>query len=263
MEGSRTYWLDLFTTKTQQEFLDTEDEGDCRVHHGPGRTRVGENYSHCTERGETTVTLRSVVVFAMLIGALFAFMMTVLVSFANAKEIHGTYRHEWTPNVHKNNPPCGNPIPCTKDIIGTPSADTIFGHMGWDYVWARGGNDNVYGGKSMDQLYGRDGSDTLIGQYGHDHLFGNDGNDYLNTVDGKDEPGHVEHILGDSVGGPEGFDKCVLDEDSLDGIILVDCETVVIKPVPGMDSRTPVFAGIAARVEGRVSRYLTPGTYSF
>jgi hypothetical protein len=44
-------------------------------------------------------------------------------------------------------------------------------------------------------------------QYGHDHLFGNDGNDYLNTVDGEDEPGHVEHILSDSVGGPDGFDK--------------------------------------------------------
>jgi hypothetical protein len=188
--------------------------------------------------------------------------MVIATARADAREIHGTYKHEWTPGIHRNNPPCSKAVPCTRDIIGTTSEDRIFGHSGWDYVVSRQGRDRVLGGKNMDQLYGNRGPDRLIGQYGHDHLFGNEGRDYLNTADGVDEPGHVEHILGDSVEpAPDAFDECVLDEDSRDGIILVDCELVVIKRVADMVGKTPVFEGIAAREENQPSYYLTPGRY--
>jgi RTX calcium-binding nonapeptide repeat (4 copies) len=188
--------------------------------------------------------------------------MVIATARADAREIHGTYKHEWTPGIHRNDPPCSKAVPCTRDIIGTTSEDRIFGHSGWDYVVSRQGQDRVWGGRNMDQLYGNSGADRLIGQYGHDHLFGNEGRDYLSTADGVDEPGHVEHILGDSAEpAPEAFDKCVLDEDSREGIILVDCELVVIKGVAGMDGKTPVFEGIAAHAENQPSYFLTPGEY--
>jgi hypothetical protein len=144
-------------------------------------------------------------------------------------------------------------------ISGTDRADKIYGHGGWDWIGARGGGDVVLGGRGMDQAYGKGGADELHGQIGHDHLFGGNNNDRLFLQDGRDEPGHVEQA-----NGADGHDRCVMDEDPRDAIVVTSCETLVIKDVKGMEGATRLARGEPnwERRDFVIKRFY-PGTYRF
>ncbi|UFP93076.1 calcium-binding protein [Gloeobacter morelensis] len=47
-------------------------------------------------------------------------------------------------------------------------------------------NDTLLGSDSADYLYGKDGNDSLVGYAGNDYLYGDKGNDTLNGGDGND-----------------------------------------------------------------------------
>jgi hypothetical protein len=169
--------------------------------------------------------------------------------------IHGTQRHDWGRN--KDTHPPGCPNPCGKALFGNSADNTIYGHKGWDAIWAAAGNDVAYGGRGMEQAYGRNGRDKLYGQRGHDHLFGGDGEDRLFLQDGRDEEGHVEQAHGGTK-----RDRCVLDEDTREGIIVTFCETLVIKSVKGMKGATKVAYGeVAWERRNFLDRKFYPGIY--
>jgi hypothetical protein len=169
--------------------------------------------------------------------------------------IHGTQKHDW--GRTKGSHPPGCPIPCGDAIFGNRQDNKIYGYEGWDAIWARAGNDVVVGGKGMEWAYGRSGRDKMYGQRGHDHLFGGDGDDRLKLQDGRDEQGHVEQASGDA-----GRDRCVLDEDTREAIIVTSCETLVIKSVEGMKGATRVARGAKAwERRDFIDRRFYPGTY--
>lgn len=189
---------------------------------------------------------------------------------AHAAEVatQGTPHDDWG-NTHdgfqSQHPACMDRRACPPVIKGTDRADTIYGKSGMDYLNARYGTDHVYGGGAMDQMSGGCGSDFVYGQGGHDHLGGDTkpcrktggGNDYLNTADGRDEMHHIE-----SIKGYDGNDTCVLDEDPHDGIMVENCEKVVLKNLPNLSGPTPTFTLRAAQNGGKPSGSLPgPGTY--
>lgn len=180
----------------------------------------------------------------------------------------GTMKDDWG-NDHDGfqgqHPPCMDSKSCPREIRTTDKGDTIYGKAGMDYVNARGGTDHVYGGGAMDQMSGGCGSDFVYGEAGHDHLGGDTkpcrqtggGNDYLNTADGVDEMHHIETIK-----GYDGNDTCVLDEDPHDGIMVDECETVVLKDLSNFSGPTPTLTLHAAQNGGQPSGSLPgPGTY--
>ena len=170
--------------------------------------------------------------------------------------VHGTQGHDW--GVQRGNPP-GCSKPCGQLISGTDRADKIYGHGGWDWIGAHGGGDVVLGGRGMDQAYGKGGADELHGQIGHDHLFGGNNNDRLFLQDGRDEPGHVEEA-----NGADGHDRCVMDEDPRDAIVVTSCEILVIKDVEDVEGATRLARG-ESNLERRdfIIKRFYPGTYRF
>lgn len=182
---------------------------------------------------------------------------------ATPNTIRGTNDNDITPKAKRMLPDCDNPKPCTDDLKGTKRADLIYGLGGWDWINSGAGDDVLIGGGSMDQLYADAGDDVLIGGDGHDHLFADAGDDYLNAADGRDEPGHLEAAFGDrELKGQTGTDTCVLDEDSVDGIVIGSCEKLVIRPVPGVDGETP-WGKLQKCVldDTCIEGYVTPGVY--
>jgi tetrahydromethanopterin S-methyltransferase subunit F len=170
--------------------------------------------------------------------------------------IEGTHGHDWGENKKMNPPGCSKD-PCGKQIQGTPWDNRIYGYAGWDWIGAKGGNDVVFGGPAMDQIYGDNGRDELHGGRGHDHLFGGFGNDKILTQDGRNEPDHVEQAM-----GAAGYDRCVMDEDTQEAIVVTACEVLVLKPVEGMRGATRLATGLAAwEKRDFVIKRFYPGTY--
>ena len=173
--------------------------------------------------------------------------------------IHGTQGHDWGANKEVNPPGCSQANPCGHLIQGTLGDDRIYGHAGWDWIGAKSGNDVVFGGPGMEQMYGDHGRDKLHGGRGHDHLFGESNNDKLFLQDGQDEPGHVEQAM-----GGYGTDYCVVDEDPRDGLIIGDCDTLMIKDVKDMTGATRIARGVSAYERGEfIPKKFYPGTYHF
>ncbi|WP_313213500.1 calcium-binding protein [Stenotrophomonas acidaminiphila] len=80
------------------------------------------------------------------------------------------------------------------EIEGGGGDDQIDGGAGNDLVYGDGGNDILFGADGDDRLFGGDGVDTLDGGIGLDLLYGGMGNDVLYGGDGSDsllgENGH-------------------------------------------------------------------------
>lgn len=64
-------------------------------------------------------------------------------------------------------------------LIGTASADNIYGFGGNDVLWGGFGNDYMSGGSGDDQLYAGDGT-WNYNYWGNDTALGGDGNDWIN-----------------------------------------------------------------------------------
>jgi Ca2+-binding RTX toxin-like protein len=64
-------------------------------------------------------------------------------------------------------------------LIGSDSAEDIYGLAGNDTIFGRGGNDRLYGDDGNDFLYGDLGNDMLYGGNNDDELNGGGGDDYL------------------------------------------------------------------------------------
>ena len=71
-------------------------------------------------------------------------------------------------------------------LLGTSSADLLWGGDGKDLIYGRTGADNVYGGYGNDTLLGESGSDYLRGAAGTDWLLGGSGADVLAGGSGTD-----------------------------------------------------------------------------
>ncbi|MGB3535870.1 MAG: calcium-binding protein [Microcoleaceae cyanobacterium] len=65
------------------------------------------------------------------------------------------------------------------DLIGTETAELLFGDGGNDTINGGGGNDTQRGGQGDDLLIGGDGNDILVGDIGNDTLTGGTGADYF------------------------------------------------------------------------------------
>lgn len=207
---------------------------------------------------EETLIGRKVLPGAILAVAVLVIMVMTFASSAHAATVHGTKNHDWgaAKDMFSDPPGCG--ASCGKIIRGTGAGDTIYGHQGWDYIAAFGGSDVVYGGLGMEIIHGDDGDDLLFGQRGHDHIYGGRGNDRIHAEDGKDERDNVEQVAGEG-----GRDKCVVDEDPRDGLIVNGtCETVVIKSVPNMSGATKIYGTHMAKDDGNsIPGKFYPGTY--
>jgi len=101
-------------------------------------------------------------------------------------------------------------------VIGTASADLIYGRGGADTIYGLDGNDTIYGGGGDDLLYGGSGDDVLYGGESRNLLFRGDGNDVLQGGAGNDTlwGGAGNDTLyggrgNDTLIGGEGADKLV------------------------------------------------------
>jgi len=92
-------------------------------------------------------------------------------------------------------------------VVGTDSADFIFGDRFSNLLFGRGGDDVLVGRDRGDGLVGGDGDDLLDGRGGHDELIGGAGRDVLfgragndSLIERRPEPNLI-------LGGP-GRDNC-------------------------------------------------------
>ncbi len=79
-----------------------------------------------------------------------------------------------------------------ENIKGTDFNDTLIGSSSANKLWGNAGHDTLRGGSGNDSLYGGAGNDILRGDGGSDKLFGNEGNDTIyfdtgDTLDGGDD----------------------------------------------------------------------------
>lgn len=65
------------------------------------------------------------------------------------------------------------------NVIGTDSADYLYGAGGVDFLTGAGGADKLYGETGDDYIEGGDGADTIYGGTGKDQLFGDNGTDTI------------------------------------------------------------------------------------
>jgi Ca2+-binding RTX toxin-like protein len=71
-------------------------------------------------------------------------------------------------------------------LVGTGSADAIYGYEDNDTLAGNAGNDSLYGGSGNDWVQGNDGADMVYGEAGNDTLRGDAGADWLDGGTGAD-----------------------------------------------------------------------------
>ena len=95
-------------------------------------------------------------------------------------------------------------------ILGSQSANTLFGTDLDDNIWGLNGNDTIYGGDGNDQIWGNEHDDKLYGEGGNDTMRGGNGRDTLDGGIGNDilrgEGGHDVLIGGTGTDTLEGGD---------------------------------------------------------
>ncbi|GJE16615.1 calcium-binding protein [Methylobacterium marchantiae] len=97
------------------------------------------------------------------------------------------------------------------ELVGTTSADWIYGLDGKDVLYGGAGSDRLYGGNHDDLLYGSNGNDTLRGDAGNDRMYGGADNDTFIDIYGTD-----------LMSGGSGVD--LVDYSAYSGRVLVDLQ---------------------------------------
>ena len=102
-------------------------------------------------------------------------------------------------------------------LIGSSSANRIFGGLGDDKLYGGGDNDFLDASKGDDAAFGGDGNDTLSGGDGNDGLFGDAGDDIVYAGNGHD---YIEGGAGNDVLWGEAGDDNVLAGAGDDFVVL-------------------------------------------
>jgi Ca2+-binding RTX toxin-like protein len=102
----------------------------------------------------------------------------------------------------------GDPV----NILGRPSADTLYGGPGNDVLVGGNGNDVLAGGPGMDRLFGGRGDDLIRGGRGADRLYGGIPDGFLARIADTLYGGPGDDLLeggdgNDILGGGHGMDR--------------------------------------------------------
>jgi Ca2+-binding RTX toxin-like protein len=98
-------------------------------------------------------------------------------------------------------------------VVGVALAANFTGTAGPNRITGTGNADNIDGGGGADILNGAEGPDNLFAAFGVDVLRGGKGDDLLVTFDFSG---------GDTAGGGDGQDTCVIDQ----GDVVAGCEDI-------------------------------------